>query len=186
MSEQLDLVNEANKYYLRVGVEAIPSNVRGHYLRTPSGWELIPEHTVRKPYKGQHALPEAFRFKGQELIPLDAAGLWDERFPPSIRLAQLGRDTLGRGHIVHLLHGRDKPRQGTLYVFAPSKDRRTVELVTDHGDVKDLKRSVRRVADILAYGDEALREKYTRELDLEPFRYTPMNDELPHFAANLS
>lgn len=182
----MNIEEEANRYS-REG--AIPSNVRGHYQREEEGsssWVLLPRNTVQKPYVGQHVLPRRFRIEGQNVVPLTEEGGWDPRFPPTIRTIQVGHERIGRGHIVHTLEGPDRPREGTLYIFAPLPNERIVELVCDPGDIKSVKRSAERIASMRSYGDPDLQAKYFRETDVQAFRYTPMNDELPQWVAKLA
>lgn len=84
--------------------------VRGRYLKAEGGrWALERAASHRRPYRDQEALPASFRFEAGSLIPEHPS------YPVRVRLGCGPLDTLGVGHIVHLLQG--VPSWGTLYAY---------------------------------------------------------------------
>lgn len=178
MTTEQDIVEKWDK--------ALPGSVRAYYVRRDGVWVRKPMGSVRKPYFGQPLMPAQLRIIGQEVMPLDAQGNPDGRYPPSIRFVQAGYPKIGGGHLVTLAGGRERPLVGTMYVFASAPDERIVEMVFHPGDYKSPRYAVKRIADIMADGDELIAARIMSQgMETHMLPYFPMSDSLASFAAIL-
>lgn len=144
------------------------NSVRGVYRRGEAGaWVLVPSETSRRPYRDQDLLPPSFRFEAGALVPDHPA------YPARVRLGAGPIDTLGVGHMVHLLQGG--PQYGTLYAFHRGEEV-TLQVEPTGADKSNPHHIGRAFLDIVQEVDERaagwLRGKsYTASV--------PLSDELP-------
>lgn len=84
--------------------------IRGVYKPSEGGWWILePSESLKRPYRDQNALPGRIRFEGGAVVCEHPS------YPPRVRLGAGPLDTLGVGHLVHLLQG--SPMFGTLYAY---------------------------------------------------------------------
>lgn len=154
--------------------------VRGVYVRGEGDtWALMPMSSRVRPWRDQHALPQAFRHNDDTGVfePLTAEGAPDDRFPRQVNMALVLAPAVQRAHFTHTLRG--PLALGSLYLYAPTPTERWVELLTKAIDYNDKIATRNRLVALMGNDDEVAMNRHAQTITTLLFTHTPVTIHRP-------